>query len=113
MHATIAPREPRRNSPAPFVGVTEEVFVAMFAPVPVPFEVILEKKLFHDAIVALGYVYVDCVEAEPTYIPSWPGWIVCASVAFSPPITTGVPLALVTRPVWLLPRMNSRRRTKA
>lgn len=76
-------------------------------------DVTVAMKLFHAAMVALGYVYVDCVAPEPTKMPSWPGRSVFASVAFSPPTTPSVPLVFVTNPVWLLPKTNSRRKTNA
>lgn len=57
-------------------------------------------------------MYVDCVVPEPTKMPSCPGIASTASALLSPPTTLTVPLELVTSPVWLFPRMNSRSRTK-
>ena len=75
--------------------------------------VTLAKKLFHAAIVAEGYVYVDSMLPDPTQIPSWPGIASTASAVLSPPTTETVPLTFETSPVRLLPRMNSRRSVNA
>lgn len=61
--ATVRPRAPL-VSPLPPGPAPDK-------PAPVPLGVSLcavtvAKKLFHAAIVALGYVYVDCVVPDPT-----------------------------------------------
>ena len=81
--------------------------------VTVAFAVSANKNVSHAATVADGNVYVDCVVPLPTKISSCPGRTSAASVTFSPPTTETAPLLLVTRPVWLFPKMNSRATTKA
>ena len=72
------------------------------------------KKLSQAAIVADGYTIVEVAVPDPNKISDWPGRISptrCGS--FSPPATETDPEEFVTSPVWLDPKINSLKKTKA
>ena len=73
------------------------------------------RNASHDAIVADGATNVDVNEPDPNRIADSPGRIspMRSEEAPSPPTTLTVPEESVTSPVLLLPRMNSRKKTKA
>lgn len=64
-------------------------------------------------MVALGNTTVDCVAPAPRKISDCPRRTASVSVLTSPPSTLTPEVLLVTSPVVLEPRMNSRRRTRA